>query len=133
MTDAVDRAVRLWTESLPAGDAAVEAFRSAYADPVVINGTDVSVAALVERARGAQAALADLRIEVVDRFDAGDRSAVAFRQSGRHVAAMPGPDGTAPSGRLLTGIGIDLFTIVDDRIARIWIVSELMSSLLRRA
>ena len=128
MTNAVDRALRLWAEPPPPGAAGVEAFRSAYADPVSVNGTALTAGQLAERARNTHAALADLHIEVVDRVDAGDRCAVVFRQAGRHVARMPGLD-VAPSGRMLTGVGIDVFTIVDDRISQIWVVSEVLSRL----
>jgi hypothetical protein len=129
MAHPVDRALQLWASPPRDGAAGLRDFREAYADPVIINGTAMSVADLVERARATHASLADLHFELVDRIDAGERCAIAFRQSGRHVAALPVPGAAPATQRKVTGLGIDLFTIVDDRIARIWVVSDLLSAL----
>lgn len=130
MSHVVDDALKLW-EQPPAPDEgqAFAAFRRVYSDPVVINGVDTSTAQLVARARATHAALADLDFEILDRFGAGDRYAIAFRQSARHVGRMPGPNAAAPSGRIVTGMGMDIFTIGDGRIARIWVVSDLLARL----
>jgi predicted ester cyclase len=129
MTGAVDRALRLWNQPIPPGEAGAAAFREAYADPLVLNGVEWTVTALVERARATQAALADLDFELVDRIDAGDRCAIAFRQSGRHVGAMPGEHALPPSGDRVEGLGMDMFRIVGDRIAEIWVLSDLLAQL----
>ena len=129
MTGAVDRALRLWEASIPDGDAAVAAFRDAYADPLVINGVEWTVTALVERARATQAALADIGFQVVDRIDTGDRCAIAFRQWGRHVGALPGEHAVAPSGERVEGLGMDMFRLVGDRITEIWVLSDLLVQL----
>ena len=131
MTGAVDRALEIWKTPPPEGDSALDLFRTAYADPVIINDTPFTCTQLVERARATHRAFADLEMEVVDRIDAGDKAAVAFRQSGKHVGALPMPGAVEPSGDVVSGIGMDIFTIVDDRIARIWVVSELLSQLVR--
>jgi SnoaL-like polyketide cyclase len=129
VTGAVDRALRLWEHPIPPGEAAVAAFREAYADPLVINGVEWTVTALVERARTTQAVLADIGFEVVDRIDAGDRCAIAFRQWGRHVGTMPGGHPLPPSGERVEGLGMDMFRIVEDRIAVIWVLSDLLAQL----
>jgi SnoaL-like polyketide cyclase len=129
MTSAVDRALQLWEQPVPPGEAAVAAFREAYADPVVINGVEWTVSGLVERARATQAALADIGFELVDRIDAGDRCAIAFRQWGRHVHAMPGERALPPSGEWVEGLGMDMFRMVDDRITEIWVLSDLLAQL----
>jgi len=132
MVTAVDRAIALWAGRPAEGDEAEDAFRTAYADPVIINGVPMSVADLTARARSTYDMLANLSIEVVDRFGVGDRCAVAFRQSGRHVGRAPVPDALEPDGRVVSGVGIDLFTITDDRISHIWVVSEVLGKLVGR-
>ncbi|MCX5044393.1 ester cyclase [Aldersonia sp. NBC_00410] len=131
MPDAIERAIALWAGGPPAGTGAEETFRTAYTDPVLINGTPTTAAELVARARSTHAALADLEFEIVERIDDGAKSAVVFRQSGRHIGTFPGDDPVPPSGATVTGIGIDVFTVENDRIAQIWVVSELLARLVR--
>ena len=64
MTRLADHLLRLWMNPLPDGDAAVAAFREVYADPVRVNGIDMTVAALVQRARALHAAFDQLRATV---------------------------------------------------------------------
>jgi predicted ester cyclase len=124
MTDPVQSAVELWRQPPTTDGSAVERFRRAYADPVLINGVPTTCAELVERARATHEALDDLAMEIVDRFDVGDRCAVVFRQSGTHVGRFPGAT-VEPTGDTVSGIGIDVFTFVEGKIAEIWVVSEL--------
>src|SRR6266540_2711232 len=96
----VERLLRLWTEPLPPPAEAVAAFREAYTDPVSVNGVDMSVAALVERARAAQRAFADLRMELIEEIEAPGRVVIVFWQRGRHVGPLEMPLGEiSPTGR----------------------------------
>ncbi len=96
----VERLLRLWTEPLPLPAEAVAAFREAYTDPVSVNGVDMSVAALVERARAAQRAFADLRMELIEEIEAPGRVVIVFWQRGRHVGPLEMPLGEiSPTGR----------------------------------
>jgi hypothetical protein len=128
MEDPVERAIALWRARPAEGDEAAAAFRTAYADPVLINGVPTSTAQLVERARATHAALGDLSMEVIDRIDAGDRCAVVFRQAGVHIGMFPNTS-TEPTGASVSALGIDVFTFVDGLIAEIWVVSELAAQL----
>lgn len=130
MPDPVEAAVELWKQPPRTDGGAVDDFRRAYADPVLINGVPTTCEQLVDRARATHAALGELTMEIVDRFDHGDRCAVVFRQGGVHIGKFPGAT-TEPSGQVVTGIGIDVFTLADDRIAEIWVVSEVAAQLSR--
>lgn len=69
-------------------------------DPVSVNGVDMSVAALVERARAAQRAFADLRMELIEEIEAPGRVVIVFWQRGRHVGPLEMPLGEiGPTGR----------------------------------
>src|SRR4028119_1644317 len=82
----VEKLLRLWTEPLPQDDeAAADAFRRMYADPVAVNGTALSAADLVARARVMQVALAEPEREVLAVVESGDAVAVAFRLGGRRA------------------------------------------------
>jgi predicted ester cyclase len=126
----VDRLLRLWTEPLPAGAAAEEAFRAVYTDPVTVNGAALTAADLVARARALQAAFADAQREVVSVVEDGDRVAVAFRMGGRQV----GPLGTSagplpPTGRHVELRVIDVLTLTGGRISEIWMVADELGAL----
>src|SRR5215218_10268224 len=114
----VERLVRLWTEPVSTSGDAHAAFREAYTDPVSINGVDVSVADLVERARGFQRAFADLRIELIDQIESPGRVVVAFWQRGRHVGPLETPLGViGPTDLDVEVRVIDVLSITDDRIS----------------
>ena len=121
----VERLVRLWTEPVSDSGAAQAAFRETYTDPVSINGVDVSLSDLVQRARGFQRAFADLRIELIDQIEAPGRVVVAFWQRGRHVGPLETPLGViAPTGREVEVRVIDVLSIADDRISAIQVVPD---------
>ena len=121
----VERLVRLWTEPVSDSGEAQAAFREAYTDPVSINGVDVSLSDLVQRARGFQRAFADLRIELIDQIEAPGRVVVAFWQRGRHVGPLETPLGViAPTGREVEVRVIDVLSITDDRISAIQVVPD---------
>jgi hypothetical protein len=84
----VDRLLRLWTEPVPETGDAIAAFGAVYADPVSVNGIDVPLVGLVERARALQRAFADLSVEIIDEVEAPNRLVVVFWQRGRHVGPL---------------------------------------------
>ena len=87
----IDRVLPLWTQPVPDGAEALARFAEAYTDPVSINGADVPLTDLVERARGLQRAFADLRIELIEQMEAPERVAIVFLQRGRHVGPARDP------------------------------------------
>jgi hypothetical protein len=127
----VERLLRLWSDPLPeADDAATDAFRQLYADPVTVNGTPLTAADMVARARAMQGALEEPEREVLAVVDARDTVAVAFRLRGRHVGPLDTPVGRLPA----TGVRIDLHVIdilsfTDGRISAIWMVSDWLTPL----
>jgi ketosteroid isomerase-like protein len=126
----VDRLLRLWTEPLPDGPAAEEAFRAVYTDPVTINGAALGAADLVARARSLQAAFADAERQVVSVVEAGDRVVVAFRMGGRHVGPLPTSAGPLPAtGRHVQLRVVDVLTLTGGRIAGIFMVADELGAL----
>jgi predicted ester cyclase len=126
----VDRLLRLWTEPLPGGPAAEEAFRAVYTDPVTVNGSALSAADLVARARALQQALADAQRQVVSVVEDGDRVAVAFRMGGRQVGPLATSAGPlAPTGRHVELRVVDVLTITGGRISDVWMVADELGAL----
>ncbi len=127
----VERLLRLWTDPLPEDDdAAAEAFRQLYADPVRVNGAMLAAADMVARARAMQRALEEPEREVLAVVDTPDAAAVAFRLRGRHVGPLDTPVGRLPS----TGVPIDLrvidiLSLADGRIGEIWMVGDWLTPL----
>src|SRR3982750_843150 len=96
----VEHLVRLWAQPLPAGAEAVRAFGALYTDPVRINGSEVALTDLVERARALHRAFEGLSMEILDTVETPDRLVIAFLQHARHVGPLELPLGTvAPTGR----------------------------------
>jgi hypothetical protein len=122
----VERLLRLWTDPLPEDDvAASRAFRELYADPVTANGTPLTAANLVERARAMQSALERPEREVLALADAGASVAVVFRLAGRQVGPLDTPAGRLPpSGQRIELRIIDVLTLVDGLITDIWMVAD---------
>ncbi|MEU8234414.1 ester cyclase [Actinoplanes sp. NPDC048967] len=109
------------------------AFARLYADPVVINGTPMSVADLVARAEALHSAFTDHVIEIVDRVGAPGKLTIAFRHSARHTGPWHTPLGVLPpTGRTVSGLGIDVLTIdADQRITRIWVLADELQRILQ--
>ena len=121
----VDRLARLWTEPLGTSAEAVAAFGETYTDPVSVNGADVSVAALVERARASQRAFADLRIDLIEQVEAPGRLVIVFWQRGRHVGPLETPLGEiSPTGREVEVRVIDVLSITNGRISAIQVIPD---------
>ncbi len=126
----IDALLRAWSEPPDDDAAAAAVFRRLYTDPVTLNGTPVPAAQLVARARALGAMLEGATREVIDVVEDGDRVAVAFRLTGRHV----GPYATrlgdvAATGRTLALRVIDVLTLVDGRIARVEMVADELGAL----
>jgi predicted ester cyclase len=69
---------------------------------------------------------------MLERFDSPGRSAFAFRLSGRHIGPLTTPLGeVAPTGQQLTVLGMDIFTITDDRVTEVWAVADYLSLLMQ--
>jgi ketosteroid isomerase-like protein len=125
-----DALLDLWTSPPDDDVEAAAAFRRLYTDPVLVNGAPLTALDLVARARALRDTLEDPRREVLEVVEDGDKVAVAFRLTGRHV----GPLGTqlgpvAPSGRTLTMRVIDVLTLEGGRIARIEMVADELAAL----
>ena len=122
-----DALLALWTEPLPADDAAATAaFARLYTDPVVVNGVPLTPAAMVERARALQAAFAERRTVVHDVVTAPGRLVLAFEMHVRHTGPLRTPLGDVPAtGRTAVSRAIDVLTVgADDRIAAVRVVSD---------
>ena len=131
--DFIQRALRLWGQPLPEGDASLELFRAVYADPVQVNGVATPVQVLLDRARMMQAAFDDLRHTVLETVQTPTRLAFAFRISGRHVGPLETPLGVlAPTATAVDVAGLDIFVIDEerDRVTEIWAQADYLSLLM---
>ncbi len=126
----VERLLELWTDPLPDGPAAEDAFRALYTDPVTVNGASLTAADLVARARAVQGTFERVQREVVSVVDDGDRVAVAFRMSGRQIGPLATSAGSLPpTGRHLELRVIDVLTVTDGRISDIVMVADELGAL----
>ena len=127
----VERLLRLWTDPLPSDDESSAAvFGELYADPVTVNGTPLTAADLVGRARVLQGALERPEHEVLAVADAGDAVAVAFRLAGRHIGPLDTPAGRLPAtGRWIDVRIIDVLTLSAGRITEIRMVADWLPAL----
>ena len=125
VTDLLERLLPLWTEPVDGRDDPEGAFGAVYADPVVVNGTEMSLTALVARARSLQQAFDRLGMDILDTVEAPGRVVVAFVMRGRHVGPYASPLGTvAPTGRDIAVRTIDVLTMADGLVTAIWVVSD---------
>src|SRR5438477_244732 len=107
-SDLLERLLPLWAQPVDSRDDAVAAFRTVYADPVVVNGAEMPIADLVSRARSLQQAFDGLDMEILDTVEAPGRVVVAFLIRGRHVGPFASPLGTvAPTQRAVEVRTID--------------------------
>jgi len=130
VTSLLDRLLPLWTEPVDGRDDPEAAFGEVYADPVVVNGTEMSLAGLVARARSLQQAFDQLGIDILDTVEAPGRVVVAFVMRGRHVGPYASPLGTvAPTGRDIAVRTIDVLAFTDGLVTAIWVVADDLSLL----
>jgi ketosteroid isomerase-like protein len=126
----VEALLDLWAQPATSTADAVQAFRTLYHDPVVVNGSPITAEDLVGRARALQSTFEDLHREVLDVCDAGTKVAVAFRLGGRHVGPLRTAIGALqPTGQEISLRAMDILTIVDGRIAEIVMVADELSVL----
>ena len=125
MTALVDRLLPLWTRPVRARDDPRAAFAEVYADPVVVNGTAMTITELVDRARSLQQAFDRLGMDIVDTVEAPGRIVIAFIMRGRHVGPYRSPLGTvAPTHRDIEVRTIDVLTVSNGLVSAIWVVSD---------
>jgi predicted ester cyclase len=125
VTDLLERLLPLWTQPVDAWDDAEAAFGKVYADPVVVNGTEMALAGLVDRARSLQRAFDRLGMEILDTVETPGRVVIAFVMRGRHVGPYASPLGTvAPTHRDIEVRTIDVLTVADGIITAIWVVAD---------
>jgi predicted ester cyclase len=130
----LERALHLWGDPLPAGSAALTAFREVYADPVTVNGEPTDLQVLVDRARMLQTAIVGIRHEVHEAVVTPGRRAFAFSISGRHAGPLASPVGTVePSGRDVRVAGMDIFVVDEGRaeVTAIWAVADWLDLLVQ--
>ena len=115
----------LWTQPVDAWDATEAAFREVYADPVVVNGIEMTITELADRARSLQGAFDRLGMHILDAVETPDRVVVAFLIRGRHVGPFISPLGTvAPTQRDIEVRTIDVLTVTAGVLTAIWVVSD---------
>ena len=121
----LERLLPLWTEPVDGRGDPEAAFGEVYADPVVVNSTEMSLTALVARARSLQQAFDQLGMDILDTVETPDRVVVAFEMRGRHVGPYASPLGTvAPTGRDIAARTIDVLTIAGGLVTAIWVVAD---------
>ena len=126
----VDQLLRLWTDPLPDGDAAEDAFRTLYTDPVCVNGGQLTAADMVARARALQLVFDRPERKVLDVLDGGGKVAVAFQLRGRQIGPLNTAAGVlAPTGKDLVIRVIDILTITDGLISEIHMVADELGAL----
>lgn len=127
----VNAMMRLWSDPLPDSDQeAAAAFRELYTDPVVVNRAELTAADLVARARAVHRTFDRLDNEILDVVQAEDKVAVAFRMSGRQVGPLATTLGPLPpgDGQLELRV-IDILTLTDGRVSKIWMVADELGAL----
>jgi len=124
-TALLDRLVPLWTQPVDSRNDAGAAFREVYADPVMVNGAQTSVADLVRRAGMLQQAFDQLGMHILDAVETPDRLVVAFLMRGRHVGPFHSPLGiVAPTQREIEVRTIDVLTVTAGVVSAIWVVAD---------
>jgi hypothetical protein len=122
--------LRLWTEPLPDGPAAENAFRSLYTDPVMVNGGSLTAADMVTRARAMQKVFEAPEREILDVAEGGNKVAVAFRLTGRQIGPFATSAGVLqPTGQMMSIRVIDILTITDGLISEIVMVADELGAL----
>ena len=123
--------MQLWLQ-LPDGAEADEAFRAVYADPVRVNGMDMTVAALLQRARALHTAFDHLRTTVDRQVEAPGSIVIGFRMHGRHVGPLETPLGVVPAtGREVEVRTIDILTVRDDVVTEVLVVADELGRLVQ--
>ena len=121
----LERLLALWTQPIDSWDDAEAAFREVYADPVVVNGTEMPITELAGRARALQQAFDQLGMHILDTVETPDRIVIAFLMRGRHVGPFISPLGmVAPTQHDIEVRTIDVLTVTAGVVSAIWVVSD---------
>jgi predicted ester cyclase len=100
-------------------------FAAVYTDPVQVNGTTLTVAEMVQRARELHAAFTGHEREVLEVVEAPGKLAVAFRLTADHTGPWETAVGVLdPTGRRISATVIDVLTLTDGRISAITMVAD---------
>jgi len=128
----LERLLSLWTEPLPDEARAIEAFREFYADPVLVNGSPITAAGLVARARAQQVAFSDVRLQLLERVESADKLVIVFVQRARHTGPLQTPLGeVAPTGHWMERQIIDVLTVRQGVVTEVRVVGDELGSLVR--
>jgi SnoaL-like polyketide cyclase len=123
--------LQLWTRTLPKPEH-LRAFAEHYTDPVIVNGTPLSLDAMVDRAQAQQRALSDIEMVMLEQIDTEDRSIIAFRQRGRHTGPLATPLGEVPAtGKIIERQVIDILRFEGSRVCHIYVVADELGGLLQ--
>ena len=96
-----------------------------YANPVMVNGAEMTITELAGRARSLQQAFDRLEMHILDTVETPDRIVIVFLMRGRHVGPFSSPLGTvAPTQRDIEVRTIDVLTVTAGVISAIWVVSD---------
>ena len=129
-TDLAERLMAAWIDTPSDDTAALAAFRALYTDPVDVNGTRFAATDLLARARALHRAYSGLHHEPLDVVVAPGKLVLAFRMCGTHTGPLDTPLGTvAPTGRPVAIRTIDVLTVVDGRVAAVWVVGDELGNL----
>jgi SnoaL-like polyketide cyclase len=132
MTSYTERIFALWFRPHESRSAAQAAFAEMYADPVMVNGSPLSIADLVDRSAAVLRAYDDLTVDVLEEVHSDNRVVIAFLMRGRHVGPLETPLGTvAPTGRRVEIRTIDVLTLATGLITEIQVVPDQLGLLLQ--
>ncbi len=84
--------------------------------------TSDDVGGFLAYVRSVRAALADYRCIIDDLIEGDNRAAARMTFTGLHRGALLG---VAATGRMVAWSGAAFFTIVDDRIAELWVLGDI--------
>jgi len=98
----LERLVPLWTQPVDARDAPEAAFRAVYADPVVVNGTEMTITELADRARSLQRAFDRLDMQILDTVENACRC--QLRDLGRLRRSRPAAPARCGQAGLTAGL-----------------------------
>jgi SnoaL-like polyketide cyclase len=114
----------LWAQPVGARDAGA-AFREVCAGPVVVNGIEMTITALADRARSLHQAFDQLQMHILDAVEAPGRVVIAFLMRARHAGPFISPSGTvAPAQRFIEARTIDVLAVTAGVVSAIWAVSD---------
>jgi predicted ester cyclase len=126
----VDQLMDLWAEPFPDPAKALTAFAAFYTDPVTINGTELRLASLVDRATSMHASLERDSVHVLDVVAATGKVVVVFEMTARHIGTWRSALGDiAATSMNVTVRTIDVLTLADGLIKDVWVLTDEVSLL----